>query len=104
MSKVDEKDELTNQELMNSEQIIIDWTPDITDMPNYASISQFGGDVNIMEGENNGGVVGMVLHDNVIYERSQDINDEAIYAQHQGLTRNNDGLAPGSTVERKEWL
>ena len=44
----------------------------------------------------------MVLHDDIIYEWSQDINDEAIYAQHQGLTRNNDGLAPGSTVERKE--
>ena len=57
------------------------------------------------EEENDGGVVGKVLHDNVIIERSQDINDDieaAIYAQHQGLTWNNDGLAPGSTVERKE--
>ena len=44
--------------------------------------------------------------DNMIIERSQDINDDnetAIYAQHQGLTQNNDGLAPGSAVERKEW-
>ena len=53
-SKVDEKDELTNQELMNSEHIIIEGTPDITDLPNYASISQFGGDVNIMEGKTMG--------------------------------------------------
>jgi hypothetical protein len=48
----------------------------------------------------------MVMHDNVIIERSRDINDDnetAIYAQHQGLTQNNDGLAPGSAVERKEW-
>ena len=61
------------------------------------------------EGESNvdGGVVGMVMHaDNVIYERSQDINDKSgteIYAQHQGLTQRNNGLAPGSAVERKEW-
>ena len=58
-------------------------------MPIYAKFSKFGGEV--------------VLHDQVIYGRSQDINDEAIYAQHQGLTRNNDGLVPGSAVERKEW-
>ena len=47
----------------------------------------------------------MVMHDNVIIERSQDINDDneaAIYAQHQGLTWNNNGLVPGSAVERKK--
>ena len=47
----------------------------------------------------------MVMHDNVIIERSRDINDDnetAIYAQHQGLTRNNDGLVPVTAVERKE--
>ena len=91
---------------MNIEEMIIEGTPDEPNMPNYASNSQFGGDVNIQEGENNGGVVGMMMHDNVIIERSRDINGDnetAIYEQHQGLIQNNDGLAPGSAVESKEW-
>jgi hypothetical protein len=62
VDKNDEKD-LTNQEQMNIEEMIIGGAPDEPNMPNYASNSQFGGDVNIQEGENNGGMVGMVNGD-----------------------------------------
>ena len=72
LSEVDRGNDLNNPEGMNKEHsVIIDGTSNTTDMPNYASISQFGGE--------------MVLHDQVIYGQSQDINDEEIYAKHQGF-------------------
>jgi hypothetical protein len=74
---------------MTLPELNMDRTLDITDMPDYVSISQFGG-------------VEMVFHEEMIYGRSQDINDEAIYAKHQRFRRNNDGMAPGSTVEKME--
>ena len=78
-------------EVLNKEENdIIDGTSNTTDMPDYASVSQFGGEV--------------VLHKQVIYGRSQDINDEAIYAQQQGFTSNNDRLVPGSTKRRIELI
>ena len=55
-----------------------------TDMPYYtASVYQLGGEV---------------LGEEIIYERSQENNDdELIHAQHQGISvQNNDGLAPSS--------
>ena len=77
---------------LNNRVLTKDGTLDITDMPDYASISQFGG-------------VGMVLHGNMIYGRSPDFKDEeAIYAQHQRFTSEHDGPAPGSTVEKMECL
>ena len=66
--------------------MILEGTPEEPTIPNYASNSHFGGDMYFQEGESNvdGGVVGMVMHaDNVIYERSRDINDKSgteIYA------------------------
>jgi hypothetical protein len=56
-------------------------------MPDYASVSQFGREV--------------VLHQ-VVYGWSQDINDEELYAQHQGFSSNNDRLAPRSIKGRME--
>ena len=84
LSKVAKENKLNNQMLTK------DVTLDRTDMPDYASISKFGG-------------VGMVLHGNMIYGRSPDFkDDEAIYAQHQRFTSEHDGPAPGSTVEKME--
>ena len=75
---------------LNNQMLTKDVTLDRTDMPDYASISKFGG-------------VGMVLHGNMIYGRSPDFkDDEAIYAQHQRFTSEHDGPAPGSTVEKME--
>ena len=88
--------------------MIFEGTPEEPTIPNYASTFHFGGEVYFQEGESNvdGGVEGMVMHaDNVIYERSQDINGKSgteIYAQHQGLTQRNNGLPPGSAVEGME--
>ena len=49
---------MTKKEQMNIEEMTIERTPDEPNMPNYASNSQVGGDVNIQEGKNNGGVWG----------------------------------------------
>ena len=77
LSKVDRGNRLNNQEYMNKEQdIISNENSDGSNMPNYdASVSRLGGEV---------------LRDQMIYERSQDINDENIHAQHQGILSNND--------------
>ena len=76
LSEVDKGIELNSPEVLNKEENVnIDGTSNTTDMPDYASVSQFGGEV--------------VLHQ-VIYGRSQDINDVEIYAQHQGFSSNND--------------
>ena len=85
MSEVDRGYVLTNQEYRNQEKDIIirKKTSDGTNMPIYtASVSQLGGEV---------------LGEEIIHERSQDINDETIHAQNQGILLSiNNGLAPGS--------
>ena len=86
LSKVSKENKLNNQMLTE------DVTLDGTNIPDYASISKFGGE-------------GMVVHGDIIYGQSPVFKDEAaIYAQHQRFTIENDGLAPGSTVEKLEGL
>jgi hypothetical protein len=86
MSEVDEENESNSQEYrsLEDDNTIGKENSVRANMPNYsASVSQLGGEV---------------LGKKVIYERSQETNDdEIIHAQHQGIfIPNNDGLAPGS--------
>ena len=78
MSEVDRGYVLTNQEYRNEEEdIIVRKKPsDGTNMPIYtASVSQLGGEV---------------LGEEVIYEQSQEHNDNRIiHAQHQGIFAQN---------------
>ena len=79
---------VTKEKKLNNQMLTEDVPLDGSNIPDYASVSKFGGE-------------GMVVHGDIIYERSPDFKDEAaIYAQHQRFTIENDGPAPGSTVEK----
>ena len=83
---------VTKENKLNNQMLTEDVTLDGTNIPDYASISKFGG-------------VGMVLHGNMIYGRSPEFkDDEAIYAQHQRFTSEHDGPAPGDCLRTMKYI